>query len=65
MELLNEKIKSKVATSKGFLIDGYPREKKQGEEFETKVNISPSIIVLEIYFLLYKISLLKMFYFFR
>lgn len=38
MELLNEKIKSKVATSKGFLIDGYPREKKQGEEFETAVN---------------------------
>lgn len=39
MELLNEKIKSKVATSKGFLIDGYPREKKQGEEFETAVNL--------------------------
>lgn len=39
MELLNEKIKSKVATSKGFLIDGYPREKKQGEEFEAAVNI--------------------------
>lgn len=38
MELLNEKIKSKVATSKGFLIDGYPREKKQGEEFEKAVN---------------------------
>lgn len=39
MELLNEKIKSKIATSKGFLIDGYPREKKQGEEFETAVNL--------------------------
>lgn len=39
MELLNEKIKSKLATSKGFLIDGYPREKKQGEEFETAVNL--------------------------
>lgn len=39
MELLNEKIKCEVATSKGFLIDGYPREKKQGEEFETAVNL--------------------------
>lgn len=39
MELLSEKILSKVATSKGFLIDGYPREKKQGEEFETAVNL--------------------------
>lgn len=39
MELLNEKIKSKVSTSKGFLIDGYPREKKQGEEFEIAVNL--------------------------
>lgn len=37
MELLNETIKSKVSTSKGFLIDGYPREKKQGEEFEAAV----------------------------
>lgn len=64
MELLNEKIKSKVATSKGFLIDGYPREKKQGEEFETSVNICLIIIVFEIYILLYKINLLKMFCFF-
>lgn len=39
MELLSEKIKSKIATSKGFLIDGYPREKKQGEEFEAAVSI--------------------------
>lgn len=39
MELLNEKIKSKVETSKGFLIDGYPREKKQGEEFEAAVSV--------------------------
>lgn len=38
MELLKEKVNSKKATSKGFLIDGYPREKKQGEEFETAVN---------------------------
>jgi len=46
MELLNEKIKSKVATSKGFLIDGYPREKKQGEEFETAVNCIKYLIFI-------------------
>lgn len=65
MELLNEKIKSKVATSKGFLIDGYPREKKQGEEFETSVNISNSIVVLKVCSLLYKANLLEVFCFFR
>lgn len=43
MNLLNEEIKSKLATSKGFLIDGYPREKNQGEEFETAVKL---IIIL-------------------
>jgi len=45
MKLLDEKIKSKLATSKGFIIDGYPREKKQGEEFEAAV----SLMVLYIY----------------
>lgn len=38
MKLLDEKIKSKLSTSNGFIIDGYPREKKQGEEFEATVN---------------------------
>lgn len=28
---------AKADVSKGFLIDGYPREVKQGEEFEKKV----------------------------
>lgn len=43
INLLNEEIKSKLATSKGFLIDGYPREKNQGEEFENAVKL---IIIL-------------------
>ncbi|XP_025408349.1 adenylate kinase isoenzyme 1 [Sipha flava] len=47
MELLNEKIKSKVATSKGFLIDGYPREKKQGEEFEIAIKPVDMVLYLE------------------
>lgn len=29
---------AKADVSKGFLIDGYPREVKQGEEFEKKVR---------------------------
>lgn len=29
---------AKADVSKGFLIDGYPREVKQGEEFEKKVK---------------------------
>lgn len=29
---------AKADVSKGFLIDGYPREVKQGEEFEKKVS---------------------------
>lgn len=29
---------AKADVSKGFLIDGYPREVKQGEEFEKKVG---------------------------
>ncbi|KAF0768606.1 adenylate kinase isoenzyme 1 [Aphis craccivora] len=47
MELLNEKIKSKVETSKGFLIDGYPREKKQGEEFEAAIKPVDMVLYLE------------------
>lgn len=31
---------AKADVSKGFLIDGYPREVKQGEEFEKKVSDS-------------------------
>ncbi|CAH1732181.1 adenylate kinase isoenzyme 1 [Aphis gossypii] len=47
MELLNEKIKSKLETSKGFLIDGYPREKKQGEEFEAAIKPVDMVLYLE------------------
>lgn len=31
---------AKADVSKGFLIDGYPREVKQGEEFEKKVGVA-------------------------
>ena len=36
--MLRDAMVAKVDTSKGFLIDGYPREVKQGEEFEQRVR---------------------------
>ncbi|XP_050530656.1 adenylate kinase isoenzyme 1 [Daktulosphaira vitifoliae] len=47
MELLKEKISSKLGSSKGFLIDGYPREKQQGEEFEKAIGPVDMILYLE------------------
>ncbi|GLV38159.1 Adenylate kinase 1 [Carabus blaptoides fortunei] len=44
LDLLKEAMQAKSATSKGFLIDGYPREKEQGVMFE-KV-IAPVDLVL-------------------
>lgn len=34
LELLKDAMNKKAATSNGFLIDGYPREKDQGIAFE-------------------------------
>lgn len=36
--MLRDAMMAKADVSKGFLIDGYPREVKQGEEFEKKVR---------------------------
>lgn len=38
LEMLRDAMIAKADVSKGFLIDGYPREVKQGEEFEKKVE---------------------------
>lgn len=38
LDMIKEAMIAKVDVSKGFLIDGYPREVKQGEEFEKKVG---------------------------
>lgn len=35
--MIKDAMIAKADVSKGFLIDGYPREVKQGEEFEKKV----------------------------
>lgn len=37
LDMLRDAMLAKVNSSNGFLIDGYPREVKQGEEFERKI----------------------------
>ncbi|KAK2535456.1 hypothetical protein Q9233_003753, partial [Columba guinea] len=38
LDMLRDAMVAKADVSKGFLIDGYPREVKQGEEFEKKIG---------------------------
>jgi adenylate kinase len=38
LDMLKEAILAKVDSSKGFLIDGYPREVNQGLSFESEVS---------------------------
>ena len=38
MTLLSEAMMKAAATSKGYLIDGYPRELDQGTRFEAEVG---------------------------
>ncbi|XP_078281888.1 adenylate kinase isoenzyme 1-like isoform X2 [Rhinoraja longicauda] len=44
LEMLRDAMIAKADVSKGFLIDGYPREVKQGEEFEKKIG-PPSLLL--------------------
>ncbi|XP_013147108.1 PREDICTED: adenylate kinase isoenzyme 1 isoform X1 [Papilio polytes] len=44
LELLREAMIARAADSKGFLIDGYPREKSQGIAFEK--SIAPVTVIL-------------------
>lgn len=37
LDLLRNNMLAKASTSRGFLIDGYPREMEQGVKFEDKV----------------------------
>ena len=38
LDMLKDAMLAKVSSSKGFLIDGYPRQVDQGLEFEKQVN---------------------------
>ncbi|CAJ0964787.1 unnamed protein product [Ranitomeya imitator] len=42
LDMLRDAMVAKADTTKGYLIDGYPREVKQGEEFEKKLLSVPS-----------------------
>lgn len=46
LQLLKEAMLAKAATSRGFLIDGYPRELDQGIKFEKEVIIPYTRIVI-------------------
>ncbi|KAG8132564.1 hypothetical protein E2320_010406 [Naja naja] len=43
-ELLKEAILANMENSKGFLIDGYPQEIQQGEQFENEIG-EPSLVL--------------------
>ncbi|OCT84765.1 hypothetical protein XELAEV_18022921mg, partial [Xenopus laevis] len=44
LELLKETMTSCLGNAKGFLLDGFPRETKQAEEFECKIS-KPNIVL--------------------
>ncbi|XP_053552025.1 adenylate kinase isoenzyme 1 [Bombina bombina] len=44
LDMLKDAMIAKADKSKGYLIDGYPREVKQGEEFEKKIA-APSLLL--------------------
>merc|ERR1712035_55733 len=48
LDLLAEAMLKKLSGSKGFLIDGYPREVAQGEEFEKEVAPCAHILYFEV-----------------
>lgn len=47
LRILEKAIRSKIGCSKGFLIDGYPREKDQGAAFEKKIAPADLIIFFD------------------
>ncbi|VDL69276.1 unnamed protein product [Nippostrongylus brasiliensis] len=49
LDLVKEAMLKAVAKgSKGFLIDGYPREVKQGEQFESEIQEAKSVIFFDV-----------------
>ncbi|NXN94771.1 KAD5 kinase, partial [Rhinopomastus cyanomelas] len=47
LELLREAMISKLGNTKGFLIDGYPQELKEAEEFENKIGEPKFVLCLD------------------
>lgn len=48
LDLLKEAMLANVAKSKGFLIDGYPREVAQGIQFESEIGPCSLVIYFEV-----------------
>merc|ERR1712077_8298 len=48
LDLLAEAMIKKLPSSKGFLIDGYPREVSQGQEFEKDIGECAQILYFEV-----------------
>ena len=47
LDLLKEAIFTNLANARGFLIDGYPREKEQGELFEQQIGAVTIVIYVD------------------
>ncbi|NXH09327.1 KAD5 kinase, partial [Bucco capensis] len=47
LELLKEAMVSRLGDTKGFLIDGYPRDLKEAEEFESKIGEPKLVFCLD------------------
>lgn len=43
LELLKEAMFASAGDTKGFLMDGFPQELKQGEEFESQVSSTTTV----------------------
>ncbi|XP_045582967.1 adenylate kinase isoenzyme 1 isoform X6 [Procambarus clarkii] len=48
LDLLAEAMLARVSTSKGFLIDGYPREQAQGVQFEQSIMPCTKVLYFEV-----------------
>merc|ERR1712055_490634 len=48
LDMLRDAMADAIKTSKGYLIDGYPREVKQGEEFEKKIRECTMLLHFEV-----------------
>jgi len=48
LDLIAEAMLGKVSTSKGFLIDGYPREQAQGVQFEESILPCTKVLYFEV-----------------
>lgn len=56
LELLREAMVTSLDHTQGFLVDGYPQEVKQGEEFGRRVSVALGIIPEETHGILLRLG---------